>query len=181
MRASAVGEGQRGRAGRQVRVDIAVDEAGPLLCEAGPEREAEIRGRAKFDAHMGAIAGDRAGRGIIEGGTQSRTEAGIILQATEPAVDCDGRVLEVVAELRTFVTEIAERGTRGDAARSKSHAAFSADKPTVRKIVARSGEGSASVTELKAREVAISVCVLAGRRAAETHRPAWGPISQRGG
>src|SRR5579883_1768840 len=74
MTASAVAEGQRRCAGRQVGVDVAVDQTGALLAEARPEREAEIRGGTEFDTDMGAVAGDRAGVGIIERTAQSRAE-----------------------------------------------------------------------------------------------------------
>src|SRR5579862_6676046 len=133
-------EGQRRSAGRQVRVDIAVHEPRPLplLGEPRPEREAEIRGGAEFDAYMGAVAGDRAGVGIVERAAQSRAEAGIIFQTTDAAEDRDRRVLEIIAELRTIVVEIAERAARGDAAHAETQrAAFGADKHAVREIVAR--------------------------------------------
>src|SRR5206468_9331734 len=84
--------------------------------------------------------------------------------------------LEVVAELHAFRIERAERASLVDAAHAQAHAAaFIADKPAVRKIVARRGK-AAGVTAAKARKVAIIVRSLAGIQAAAEAEPARGPI-----
>src|SRR5450631_458532 len=134
---------------------------------------------------MRAIARQCAGHGV-EGGKRV-TDAGVIFQGVEPGIDREGCVLEVVAELHALVikrAEITERSIQVDAVHAQTHAAaFAADKPAVRKIVAHIGKAAASgVTALKARKVAVSVRVLAdGQIATEADRPAWNPIVHSGG
>src|SRR6267378_8605413 len=129
---------------------------------------------------MRAIAGQRAGHGI-EGGKRA-TDAAAIFQGVETAKDREGqpaRVLEVVAELHAFIIDIAERASLVDAVHAQTHAAaFAADKPAVREIVAHIGKAAASgITAVKARKVAVSVRVLAGGWiATEADGPAWDPI-----
>src|SRR6202035_1179434 len=80
--------------------------------------------------------------------------------------------------------DIAERSILVDTVDAETHAAaFAADKPAVRKIVAQIGKAAASgVTAVKARKVAVSVRALAGGQiATEADRPAWDPIAHRGG
>src|ERR1700731_1454977 len=136
---------------------------------------------------MRAIAWQCAGHGV-EGGKRA-ADAGIIFQGVETRIDREGypaRVLEVVAELHALVikrAEIAERSILVDAVHAQTHAAaFAADKPAVRKIVAHRGKAAASgVTAVKARKVAVSVRALAGGQTTEADGPAWGPIWHRGG
>src|SRR6202165_2085067 len=136
---------------------------------------------------MPAIASQCAGRGVE--GSKRVTDAGVVFQGIETGIDREGRparVLEVVAELHALVSEradIAERSILIGAAHAQTHAAaFAADKPAVRKIVAHIGKAAASgVTAVKARKVAVSVQTLAGGRiAAEAEGPAWDPICHRG-
>src|SRR6476660_4804205 len=135
---------------------------------------------------MRAIAGQCAGRGVERG--KRAANAGIIFQGVETGIDREGqpaRVFEVVAELHAFVIKRAEIAERipVDAAHAQTPAAFAADKPAVRKIVARIGKAAASgVTAVKARKVAVSVRALAdGWVAAQADGPAWDPICHRGG
>ena len=143
------GVGQRGRFG------VGVD-APRLLGVAEAERQAEIRRRLECDARMRAIAGHCGGRGVE--GRKSAANAGIVFQRVEPAIDRHGSVLEVVAELHAFAIERAERSSLADAVRAQAHAAaaFVADKPAVRKIVARRGKAVGG-TAVKARNVAVRV------------------------
>src|SRR6266481_5631884 len=135
---------------------------------------------------MRAIAGQRAGRGV-EGGKRA-TDGSIIFQGVETGIDREGqptRVFEAVAELHAFGierAEIAKSCIPVDAAQAHA-AAFAADKPAVRKIVAHIGKAAASrVTAVKARKVAVSVRALAGGWiATEADGPAWGPICHGGG
>src|SRR5262245_48648527 len=94
---------------------------------------------------MRAIAGLCAGH-VVEGGKRA-SDAGIIFQGIETGIDGDG-VLELVAELRALVlkrADIAERSKLVDAIHAQPHgAAFAADKPAARKIVARIGKAAAS-------------------------------------
>src|SRR5580765_6650852 len=134
---------------------------------------------------MGAIAWQGAGCGVE--GSKRATDASIIFQGVEPGIDREGGVLEVVAELHALVikrADIAERSILVDTVHAQTHAAaFAADKPAVRKIVARIGKAAASgVTAVKARKVAVSVRALAdGWVAAQADGPAWDPICHRGG
>src|SRR6266851_10161726 len=130
---------------------------------------------------MRAIAWQCTGR-AVEGGKRA-TDAGIIFQGVETGIDREGCVLEVVAEVIKRA-DIAERSIPVDAVHAQTHAAaFAADKPAVRKIVAHIGKAAASgVTAVKARKVAVSVRALAdGQIATEADGPAWGPICHRGG
>src|SRR5450759_5319 len=137
---------------------------------------------------MRAIAGQCTGHGV-EGGKRA-TDAGVIFQGVETRIDREGqpaRVLEVVAELHAFGikrTEVAKSRTLVDAAQAQTHpAAFAADKPAVRKIVAHIGNAAAPrVTAVKARKVAVSVRTLAdGQIATKTDGPTWEPIWHRSG
>src|SRR5258708_36962254 len=128
---------------------------------------------------MRAIARQRAGHGV-EGG-KGTTDAEIIFQGVETGIDREGwpaRVLEVVAELHALVikrADIAERSVLVDAVHAQTHAAaFAADKPAVRKIVAHIGKVAASgATAVKARQCAVSVRALAdGWIATEADGPA---------
>src|SRR5258705_12921831 len=79
---------------------------------------------------------------------------------------------------------IAERSILVDAVHAQTHAAaFAADKPAVRKIVAHIGKAAAlGVTAVKARKVAVSVRALTvGQIATEAGGPAGDPICHRGG
>src|ERR1700730_13557698 len=138
---------------------------------------------------MPAIASQCAGGRGVEG-SKRVTDAGIVFQGIETGIDREGRparVLEVVAELHALVSErsdIAERSILIGAAHTQTHAAaFAADKPAVRKIVAHIGKAAASgVTAVKARKVAVSVrALVAGQIAAEADGPAWEQICHRGG
>src|ERR1700694_5410024 len=98
---------------------------------------------------MPAIAGQRAGRGIE--GSKRVTDAGIVFQGIETGIDREGRsarALEVVAELHALVSERGDMPDRSIlivAAHAQTHAAaLAADKPAVRKIVARIGKAAAS-------------------------------------
>src|SRR5258708_30012345 len=111
---------------------------------------------------MRAIAGQSAGRGVE--GRKRAADAGIIFQGVETGIDRDGQpargILEVVAELHALVRKrAAERAILLEAVRAQTQAAaFAADKPAVRKIVALRGKAEASgVPAVKARKVAISV------------------------
>src|SRR3984893_16489868 len=135
---------------------------------------------------MRAVAGQCAGH-RVEGGKRA-TDAGIIFQGVEAGINRErqpARVFEVVAELHAFVIKrVAERSVLVDAVHAQTHAAaFAADKPAVRKIVAHIGKAAASgVTAVKARKVAVSVRALAdGQIATEADGPAWDPICYRGG
>src|SRR5665811_310936 len=80
--------------------------------------------------------------------------------------------------------DIAERAILLDAVHAQTHAAaFAADKPAVRKMIAQIGKAAASgVTAVEARKVAVSVRALVdGWIAAEADGPAWDPICHRGG
>src|SRR6202171_2283889 len=115
---------------------------------------------------MRAIARQCAGHGV-EGGKRA-SDAGAIFQGVETGIDREGCVLEVVAELHALVIQrakIAERSIPVDAVHAQTHAAaFVADKPAVRKIVAHRGKDAASgVTAVKARKVTVSVRALADR------------------
>jgi len=167
---------------RSERIDLAIH-APRLLGEADPERQADIRRRLEFDARMRAIARQRAGHGVEGGGKV--TEAGFIFQGVETGIDRDrqsARAVEIVTELYAFGidrAEIAERCILVDAVHAQTDAAaFAADKPAIRKIVARVGKAAASgVTAVEAGKVAIRVRALAGGRiTTEADRPAWEPI-----
>src|ERR1700724_4900667 len=97
---------------------------------------------------MRAIAWPGAGHGVE--GRKRVTDAGVIFQGVETGIDREGCVLEVVAELHALVikrAEIAERSIPVDAAHAQTHAAaFAADKPAVRKIVAHRGKAGSGVT-----------------------------------
>src|SRR6202023_2995700 len=116
---------------------------------------------------MRAIDGQCAGHGV-EGGKRA-TDAGIIFQGVETGIDREGQptpVFEVVAELHAFGierAEVAKSCILVDAAHAQTHAAaFAADKPAVRKIVAHIGKAAASgVAAVKAQKVAVSVRALA--------------------
>src|SRR6202158_5683144 len=118
---------------------------------------------------MPAIASQCAGRGVE--GSKRVTDAGVVFQGIETGIDREGRparALEVVAELHALErggADIAERSILIGAAHAQTHAAaFAADKPAVRKIVAHRGKAAASgVTAVKARKVAGSVRALADR------------------
>src|SRR5258708_20947232 len=106
---------------------------------------------------MRAIAGQRAGRGVE--GAERATDAGIEFKGVETGIDRDGRprVLEAVAELHAFGSEraeIAKSRILSDAAQADA-AAFAADKPAVRKIVAQIGRATAGIAVVKARKVAV--------------------------
>src|SRR6266481_6955008 len=97
---------------------------------------------------MRAIAWQCAGHGV-EGGKRA-TDAGVIFQGVETGIDRDGqptRAFEVVTELHAFAierAEIAKSCIPVDAAHAQTHAAaFAADKPAVRKIVAHIGKAAA--------------------------------------
>src|ERR1700736_1395970 len=138
---------------------------------------------------MPAIASQCAGGRGVEG-SKRVTDAGVVFQGIETGIDREGRpprALEVVAELHALVSEradIAERSILIGAAHAQTHAAaFAADKPAVRKIVAHIGKAAAwGVTADKARKVAVSVQTLdAGQIATEAEGRARDPICQRGG
>src|SRR4051794_15887346 len=153
----------------------AVD-ASRLLGDADPERQAEIRRWAEFDACLRAIAGQRAGRGVK--GSKRATGAGIVFQCVETGINRDRRVLEVVAELCAFGrkrAEVAERSKPAKAVHAHA-AACAAEKPAVRKIVARLGNTAA----VKARKVAVSDRALVDG-ATEAGRPIRDPIWHRAG
>ena len=127
---------------------------------------------------MHAIAG-RAGRGVE--GRKRGTDAGIVFQRVEPAVDGNGRVLERVAKPHASSLERAERAGLVDAAQAQARtqaAAFAADKPAVRKIVPRGKAAGATV--LKAREAGLRVRALPGIQIAAEAEPARRPIGHRG-
>jgi hypothetical protein len=123
---------------------------------------------------MRAIAWHRAGRGVE--GRERTADAGIVFQGVETGIDREGpaHVLEVVAELHALVRKragIAERSSLIDAVHAQTHAAaFAADKPAVRKIVAPPG-----VAAVEARQAAAG-----GRIAPEADGPAWNQIGHRG-
>src|ERR1700730_2829752 len=139
----------------------------------------------EFDARMRAIAWQCAGHGVE--GRKRAADAGVVFQRVETGIDREGCVLEVVAELHALVikrVEIAKRSIPVDAVHAQTHAAaFAADKPAVRKIVAHRGKAAASgVTAVKARKVAVRVRTLAdGWIAREADGPARDPISHSGG
>src|ERR1700730_823666 len=133
---------------------------------------------------MRAIAWQCAGHGVE--GRKRAADAGVKFQRVETGIDREGCVLEIVAELHALVikrAEIAERSIPVDAAHAQTHAAaFAADKPAVRKIVAHRGKAASGVTAVEARKVAVSVGALADRWiATEAGGPAWNPIVHGGG
>src|ERR1700732_1217091 len=115
---------------------------------------------------MRAIAGQCAGRGVEVG--KRATDAGIVFQGVEAGIDRDGRAREVITELHAFVGErwcCAECSGLAEAVHAQTQsAAFAADEPAVRKIVAR-GKGAASAT-VKDRTSAVRVQALVGVQAA---------------
>jgi len=115
---------------------------------------------------MRAIAGQCAGRGVEVG--KRAADAGIVFQGVEAGIDRDGRAREVVTELHAFVGErwcFAEYSGLTEAVHAQTQsAAFAADKPAVRKIVAR-GKAAASAT-IKGRKSAVRVRALVGGQVA---------------
>jgi hypothetical protein len=159
-----------------------------LLGEADPDRQAEIRRRPEFDTGMRAIACQCAGGRVVEGSKRA-TIADIIFQGVETGIERDGqaataRTLKVVAELHALVTkraDIAEPVGLADAGHAQTQAAaFAADKPAVREIVARAA--ASGVTAAKARKVAVAVPAQAEAWiATEADGPAWDPIGHGSG
>src|ERR1700730_7533155 len=102
---------------------------------------------------MRAIAGHCAGDGVEAG--KRTTDASIVFQAVETGIDRDGRAIEVVAELHAVAGErgdIAPASTLTKAVHAQPHsAAFAADKPAVRKIVARGKAAASDVAAVEAR------------------------------
>src|SRR5262245_54316177 len=100
---AAAADGERGLAGQQGRIDVAVDH--PLrakLRHADAERQAEIRTRPVLDPSVGAEGAGRCGRLGIEGGEGAmRGGAGrcVVFQRVETGIDRQRRVLQRIAEL----------------------------------------------------------------------------------
>src|SRR5882757_7420783 len=115
---------------------------------------------------MRAIARQCAGRGVEVG--KRAPDSGIVFQGVEAGIDRDGRALEVVTELHAFVGErwcFAECSGLAEAVHAQTQsAAFAADKPAVREMVAR-GKTAASAT-VKARKSTVRVRALVGGRTA---------------
>src|SRR6188768_3153192 len=174
--AAAADEVKLRSVGKRGQFGIAVD-ASRLVDVADAERQTEIRRRLDFDARMRAKAGHRSGHGVE--GRKNAANAGIVFQRVEAGIERDGCVLEVVAELHAFGIERAERAGLVEAAQAHG-AAFIADKPAVRKIVARRGK-AAGVAAAKAGKNAVGIGTLAGIQIAAEAEPARGPVSHRGG
>src|SRR5258705_3915723 len=114
---------------------------------------------------MHAVAGRGAGHGV-EAGQGSSIE----FQGVETGIDRDGRVLEVVAELRAFVGErgdIAPRSSLAEAVNAQTQSApLAADKPSVLEIVARGKVAASGGAAAEGQKVAVRVRALVRSRVA---------------
>src|SRR4051794_38471112 len=172
MRVSALAATERRCAGQAKQIEFA---SRRRLRVAGPERQAEIRRRLKFDAGMRAISRQCAGRGVE--GRKRAADAGVVFQGVETGIDGKrqpAQALKIVAGLHAFIMKrAAERAGLVDAADAETRAAGSAaDKPAVRKINARRGK-AAGVAAVEACKAAVNVRALAdGQVALEADWPA---------
>src|SRR4051812_25697557 len=121
---------------------------------------------------MGAISGQRAGRGV-EGGKRA-ADGRIVFQGVESGIDRERQaILELVADLRALgMQRAAECAGVADAAQTQA-AGSAAEKPAVRKMGAGIGKAAARAAAVKTCEAAVDVRALAERQVAvETDRPA---------
>src|SRR5579872_4927077 len=135
---------------------------------------------------MGAIA-LRAVCGVGVQSGKGTAERIAVFQCAEAGIDGDRHVeiLEIVADLRAFIGETGHAAPRCAAETvQRRAAAFAADKPAVRQVVAR-GEAAAcgdrvAIKRHQARQAGVAVRALArAETTAEATWPGRGPIWHR--